>query len=169
MKTRVRPIQYLWAYHVPGKFCLFGFPMAVLILAYHATGMELGTLREPSVLGHAVLILALSIPLGLLSAAVFISAFLAPFYLRAERLNGGPFAVGDKVYVIAGRNAGEIREVYSNWQSLTVRIWLGEQEEKTFKDVFFTVNLIKIREVEQSHAEATSETAPSAVPEASDA
>jgi hypothetical protein len=153
---RVNPIQYAFAYDIPGKLCYVGFPIAVLVWSFVKSDIRLENLKDLSVLGFGLLICVISVPLGLLLAALFICFFLSPFYLAVERMNGGPFRQGDRVYVIAGRNKGEIKEVYSGWQGLAVRLIIGEAEKETFKDVYWSLSLIKVEQAEPepgAHAE----------------
>lgn len=75
-------------------------------------------------------------------ALLFLVGILVSFpiigsiYYARELANGGPFKVGDRVYIIAGRHKGKVTRVYSMWQGGTVRLELGEKEKETFKDIF---------------------------------
>ena len=135
--------QRLFARDIPGRLCLIGFPAVLIILSLRYAQITSASLHSLSMWGWLLLITAVCIPLGVFSAAIFISIFLAPIYQVAIRRNGGPFNVGDKVYVFAGKYKGTSTKVYSQWQGLSVRILLGEKEEKTFKDVISPLMLIK--------------------------
>jgi len=141
---KVTPVQYIFAYDIPGKLCYFGFPLAVLAWSFARSGIRFENLADLSLLGLGLFICIVSIPLGLLFAGLFICYFLSPYYRQMEKVNGGPFREGDQVYIIVGRHRGEIRTVYSDWQGLSVRLDVGENEKKTFKDVYFSLRLIKI-------------------------
>ena len=78
----------------------------------------------------AVLIVALGLSL------IFGSVLVYPVYALQARLNGAPFAVGDRVRVISRRERGRISQVYSAWQGNTVRIDLGEEAREKFDDIF---------------------------------
>ncbi len=61
-------------------------------------------------------------------------------------INGGPFKEGDIVQVIGGPHAGKIAAVYEEWPSRSqVRVDLGEAEWKNVKDVFYNVQLVKVK------------------------
>ena len=142
-RARVSLIQYVFAYDIPGKLCLVGFPTVVLVWSFVISDICFGNIRDLSALGLGLLICVISIPLGLVFAALFICIFLSPFYLAMVKRNGGPFRKGDKVYIIAGRHKGEIREVYSCGQGLTVRLMIGEEERETFEDIYQSFSLMK--------------------------
>lgn len=147
-EMKVSPIQYLFAYDIPGTLCYVAFPIIVLLVAFSKAEIGIANLTDIRMWGYLLVILISSIPIGLLLGGLFICFFLSPFYRAMVRVNGGPFDKGDKVYVIAGPQKGRIVEVYSQWQGLQVRIELGEEAKKTFKDVYSTLSLMKIMDSE---------------------
>jgi len=147
-EMKVRPIQYLFSYDIPGTLCYVAFPIIVLLITFSTAEIGIANLADIRMWGYILVILLCSIPIGLLLGGLFICFFLSPFYLAMVRVNGGPFNKGDRVYVISGPQKGRIVEVYEQWQGLQVRIELGEEAKKTFKDVYPTLSLIKIRDAE---------------------
>ncbi|MFP6611084.1 MAG: KOW motif domain-containing protein [Pirellulales bacterium] len=145
---KVNPIQYFFAYDILGKLCFFGFPIAAMFISFTVSEIDAGSLGTLTILGLSFFISVVSIALGFLSAVVFISAFLSPFYRAVERMNGGPFKPGDRVYVISGDQKGKITEVYSDWQGLAVRIVIGEVEKRNYKDVCLSFKLLRVEGTE---------------------
>ena len=148
-RMKVTVVQRIFAYDVPGTLCYFGFPIAAVAITFWATETPWSYS-----LGISVLIVVFMVPVGLLSAGLFICFFLSPLYLAVERMNGGPFKPGDRVYVLVGRHKGRVTEVYSNWQGLAVRIRIGEYEEKTRKDIYSSTSLVKVKGAERRGAGA---------------
>ena len=90
----------------------------------------------------ARLALALGWALALLAGAIF----LPPIYHWRVRANGGPFKEGDQMQILSGRHASEVSMVYSKWQGTTVRVKLTPQDADEYKDVFQSVELLKVPE-----------------------
>ena len=72
---------------------------------------------------------------------------IGSIYYARELANGGPFKVGDRVYIIAGRHKGKVARVYSMWQGGTVRLELGDEAKETFKDIFGGNELLRADDV----------------------
>ena len=68
---------------------------------------------------------------------------LSGLHEKLARKNGAPFAVGDRVQILAGPRKGTVSRVYSAWQGNTVRVRLGEREEENFKDIFSPHQLLR--------------------------
>jgi hypothetical protein len=147
---KINLIQYLFAYDVPGKLCYAGFPIAVALYSFNTAKVSFNMLADLRTLGLMFLLLISSILMGLLIGALFICFILSPLYRAIERMNGGPFNPGDKVYVICGPHKGRILDVYSHWQGLAVRIALGEEAKKNFNDVCFSLRLLKTNHAESA-------------------
>ena len=141
---KVNLAQYIFAYDIPGKLCYIGFPIAMLVACFLIVDPSVAILTDVKALALFLVIVVLAIPLGVLVGGLFICFFLSPFYLAVERMSGGPFKKGDRVYVIAGTAKGKVTEVYSGWQGLSARIELGEDKKPNFKDVYSSLRLIKI-------------------------
>jgi hypothetical protein len=87
--------------------------------------------------------------------AVGLSLILVPFvwgpiFHARERLNGGPFLVGDRVRILVGPHRGRISRVYSLWQGSSVRVQIGKEAEDTYKDVFSPMQLVREGDAEQT-------------------
>ena len=82
---------------------------------------------------HTLLAFVASYLLGMLFGVMFLGRFVG---LLAIKLNGGPFAVGDRVLILAGSHKGEVGTVYELWKSrFQLRVFLSEEEKKKVKDV----------------------------------
>jgi hypothetical protein len=145
-------MQYVFAYDILGKLCFVGFPLAALIAVFLIIAPGVVVLTDLKVMALLLAVVILAILLGVLVGALFICIFLSPFYLAVERMNGGPFKGGERVYVISGKAKGMTTKVYTGWQGLSARIELGEEEKANFKDVYSSLSLIKIEETEQENA-----------------
>jgi hypothetical protein len=56
--------------------------------------------------------------------------------LLARKVNGAPFAVDDRVMILAGPHKGKVVSVYELWKSRgELRVYLGEEEKKEVTDV----------------------------------
>ena len=141
-------LQYMFAYDIPGKLCYVGFPIAVLVWSIVMSGARLENLNDLTVLGLGLLISVVSVPLGFLLGALFICFCLSPFYHAMERMNGGPFEPGDRVYVISGRDKGEIKRVCSRGQGFSVILRIAEEEKKTSEDSYWSLGLIRMEQAE---------------------
>lgn len=80
---------------------------------------------------------------GFLFGAIIACLILGPLYGLRARLNGGPFAPGDRVVVLSGKHRGRRGSVYAEWQEGTVRVGLGEQEKARFQDIFGQHQLLR--------------------------
>ena len=65
------------------------------------------------------------------------------FYHLAIRLNRGPFKAGDCVQIISGKFAGTVTTVTEGWQGNSVRVDLGADAKKNFKDIFQPPELMR--------------------------
>lgn len=67
-----------------------------------------------------------------------------PFLMWCAEANGGPFAVGDRVMVLAGPYADRVSIVYSMWQHDAVRVDLGEDAKSRFADIYGAYQLVRV-------------------------
>ena len=88
-------------------------------------------------------LLILGLLLGYFGAALIGWPILGTMYYERELKNGGPFEVGNAVQILAGPHKGRITRVYSTWQGNSVRVELGEEAKKTYKDVFSPTQLLR--------------------------
>lgn len=64
----------------------------------------------------------------------------------AARLQGWPFAVGDRVWILSGRHKNRIATVYAVWlERGLVRVDLGPELRKQFDDVYCAVTVCRVR------------------------
>ena len=143
------PIRLLFAWDIPAKVC-FTFPIIAPFYAVWFAIKPLENLKEPIFIGAAILILLLGIPLAFLLTVLFISIFIAPFYILNEKMNGGPFEVGDSVYILSGKHKGKVTEVYAKDQGSCVRIRLSDREKEKSKDVYPPQRLLNTKKLNQA-------------------
>ena len=102
-----------------------------------------------SILSFTVVVV-ISPAIGFFLGILFGALLLPPMYALRERLNGGPFKVGDSVQILIGPHKGMITQVVSPWQGRSYRVKLDKESEKSFKDIFGADQLIKEMNAEQS-------------------
>jgi hypothetical protein len=85
----------------------------------------------------------LSFSTGFFLAIALAWPLFGPFLMWRGEVNGGPFVIGDRVMVIAGRYANRVSTVYSTWQHDTVRVALGGAAESRFEDIFAGYQLLR--------------------------
>lgn len=101
-------------------------------------------LRDWSMTGTYLLISLTAAPLGL-ALGIFPGGMVLGILLHfRSMMNGGPFKPGDTIQVIGGIFDGRVTKVYSGWQGNSVRVELGEDAKREFKDVFSPHQLIKV-------------------------
>ena len=92
--------------------------------------------------------------LGMLLGVMFLWRFVG---LLAIKLNGGPFAIGDRVFILAGPHKGEVGTVYELWKSrFQLRVFLNEEEKKKVKDVLGDHQVWRVAEDKSEGAEQQS-------------
>jgi len=96
----------------------------------------------------AVVMLAVSLPIGFYIGAFTAGFLLSPLYCLMGWWNGAPFAIGDTVQIIGGKHRGKVARVYAMWQGDSVRVRLGDTEESCFSDVFVPSQLLRVRDTE---------------------
>jgi hypothetical protein len=71
--------------------------------------------------------------LGMILGGMILSPLL---HVLARKMNGGPFAVNDRVLILAGPHKGKVVSIYELWPSrFQLRGYLGEEEKKKVTDV----------------------------------
>jgi len=100
----------------------------------------LGFLENGVIFVYWVLI---GIPIGLLLALFPGWLYIAPLLFERDRINGGPFKVGDTVQILAGPYKGRVGRVYSTWQGESLRVELGEKAKEDCKDIFSWGQLLR--------------------------
>ena len=100
-------------------------------------------MREPWTLLLTAVVVGVSLLLGLVGAVPALWILLGPELLEQGRLNGGPFAVGDRVMIITGPHRGTVSTVYGHWQSGTNRVQLGKEARENHADIFGDYQLLR--------------------------
>ena len=132
-----------------GLFPLFGFFLAIAVCR-----PTFSMFRDwQYVLLFVLAIIVAPVLFFLLGVLISFPIIGSIFYAR-ELANGGPFKVGDTVYIIAGKHKGKVTKVYSQWQGSSVRLEIGEKEKETFKDIFGSVCLLRVNESEPEHEDS---------------
>jgi hypothetical protein len=85
---------------------------------------------------------ALAPVIGFFVAFIFASIVFPLVVYICECMNGGPFKVGDTVQILTGPYRGRVTRIYSTWQGCTFRVQLGLEEQKTYKDIFCSDQLL---------------------------
>ncbi len=95
---------------------------------------------------YVIVALLLSFLLALVAGTFLAGIFwplLRPLYKARCAKNGAPFQVGDHVRILAGRHKDRVVKVYDTWSGDSVRVDLGENERKDFKDIFDPIQLLR--------------------------
>lgn len=130
------------------KLWLGGWTLGVAAVAISATDPSRAMFSDWRWLLSFGVVVIVSPALGFFVGIFAGSVILPPVYALRERLNGGPFKVGDSVQILVGLHRGEITKVVSPWQGRSYRVKLDEESEKTFKDIFGADQLIKEEDAE---------------------
>lgn len=99
----------------------------------------------------ALLFVAVLLLSGMLGFVVSVPAawlLMGPTLMDQGHRNGGPFKPGDLVQVISGAYRNRVARVYSTWQCETVRVDLGEEVKRQFKDIYAAYQLLCIERAE---------------------
>jgi hypothetical protein len=99
-----------------------------------------GGWRSVVLLGGIVIV---SLLLGFFGSLLLAWPVLGTLYYGRETKNGGPFKGGDVVRVLAHPHRGRVAHVYSLWQGDTVRVDLGEEAKREFKDIYHPWQLLR--------------------------
>jgi hypothetical protein len=68
---------------------------------------------------------------------VWISVLVFPtIYGMIERMNGGPFKVGDTVLILSKKHLGKRGVIYEMWQGVQFRVDIGDEYKEKFMDIF---------------------------------
>src|SRR5882762_9575681 len=67
----------------------------------------------------------------LMSLIVGITRLWPLLSMPIRKMNGGPFAVGDRVLILAGRHKGGVGPIYEFWKERgQLRVYWGEEEKE---------------------------------------
>jgi hypothetical protein len=91
----------------------------------------------------SVVAILAALPLGAVLGMLVLGPLIRIF---VNSLNGAPFQVGDSVQILIGPYRDRVVRVYEIWPSRgQVRVELGEQAEKSVKDVFWNFEVCRER------------------------
>lgn len=88
--------------------------------------------------------IVISLPIGAWIGGILGAILLPPLFRWREKANGGPFAIGDRVQIIAGKHAGRIGRVYALPQGAPFRVDIGPLAAADFTDVFSGVEVMLV-------------------------
>ena len=116
--------------------------------AFLALGLMLHTLQQEGVLianlGVVVYTVIAAVPaaaIGWILGFFFLWPYLGCI---ASRLQGGPFHVGDPIWILVGEHRGKLTHVYDVWEERgQVRVDLGLEAKEKYTDVFCTVAICR--------------------------
>jgi hypothetical protein len=92
--------------------------------------------------------------LGMFFGGIILSPFL---HMLARKMNGGPFAVGDRVLILAGPYKGKVVSISELWPSrFELRVYLDEEEKKKVTDVLGDHQVWRVTEDKSEGAEKQS-------------
>lgn len=131
-------------------------PLAVAILTVRSIGLNAEYFGDPWYVIMLVVATVLSLIVGFFAVIPTAWVLLGPIHMEQGIANGGPFAPGDLVQIIAGPHRNRVSRVYSTWQHETVRVDLGERAKSEYADIFAAFQLLRIETAEQSDARETS-------------
>jgi len=116
-----------------------GAVLAVVLVSC-ACNISFQMLKDWGFTWRYILAILLVAPLGFLITALSAAFWGPPLSAFIVLLNGGPFKVGDRVQIIAGKHAGiitTVREIgWGNGSGTVLRVNLGEEAEKALTDEF---------------------------------
>ncbi len=140
---RPTPTQRLFAQGWPERVILPAVILWVGIGFVRDTGYTFDLLPDWRATLWAFVVFVLGCAAGFLLGVFLLWLLLSGLHEKLARKNGAPFAVGDRVQILAGPRKGTVSRVYSAWQGNTVRVRLGEREEENFKDIFSPHQLLR--------------------------
>jgi hypothetical protein len=120
---------------------------ALLLFTLHEEG---ALIREWTVIGWIVLAAIPVAGIGYIIGVVFIWMILGGI---AARIQGWPFAKGDEVVILSGKNRGRVVTVYEVWEPRgQVRLDLGDEAKENVTDVYCAVAVTRTKNTEQADA-----------------
>ena len=120
---------------IASEIWLHAWLLASLILALRAlveaTDFSLAALRSPTFLVLFLLAVPATFALTLVMSTVLGYCVFDGMVERQTRRNGGPFSIGDRVTIIAGRNAGRRATVTSYGQCRSLMLTIDDESDET--------------------------------------
>ena len=149
--------QIMWATGRP-LFILRRTCIAALITwAFISIAPSLAASTDFWTIVYAGKLILISFICGHFVSALCGTFILGPIQLSKAKENGYPFRPGDRVYVIAGRDAGTIAAVYDTWRNDGIRIDIGERRKEHLEDIFYPINLLLVERYAESLGASTGE------------
>lgn len=75
---------------------------------------------------------------------------LGPVVYHQSLLNGGPFAPGDVVMILAGPHRGRISRVYGIGQHGALKVEIGEEDRRQYMDSFPAYQLLRVTQKQEN-------------------
>lgn len=122
----------------------WGWSIAAVVFAIWKMELRLGGLAEFSTWLLYLFAVVAAFLTGWFASIIPALFVFGPILYTQGMVNGGPFAPGDKVYIIAGKHRGTISVVYKAWQNETVRVELGAAARESYTDIFAAYQLIRV-------------------------
>ena len=115
-----------------------------------ALAMMVAELQSKSALtahpGVLIWIVLAAVPMAAIGWIVGVFFLWIPLGHAAARVQGWPFAVGDHVWILSGRDRDRITTVYEVWAERgQIRVDLGPERKDKFEDVFCAVEVCRAR------------------------
>jgi len=121
---------------------IFG-AIGLLLFTLHEEGALMG---EWEVVGWIVLAAIPAAGIGYIFGAAFIWGILGGI---AARIQGWPFAKGDEVVILSGKDRGRVTRIYEVWEPRgQVRLELGDKARETITDVYCAVAVTRTKNTE---------------------
>ncbi len=118
--------------------------ISLLLFTLHEEG---ALMAEWPVIGWIALTAIPVAGIGYIVGVVFIWSILGGI---AARIQGWPFAEGDEVVILSGKNRGRVTKVYEIWEPRgQVRLELGDEAKECVTDVYCAVAVTRTRNTEQ--------------------
>lgn len=148
MDHEIKPTlsQRFFAWGWPIQIWFSMFPLIGIVLTIHTCKPTFAAFRDWQYLLLFILAVIIVPIVSFLIGMIVSWPILGAIYCEREVINGGPFKIGDMIYIIAGKHKGKITRVYSLWQHGTVRVELTEKEKETFKDIFAPSCLLRVND-----------------------
>jgi hypothetical protein len=135
--------QRVIASNLPVNLCLLVGQAVGLTLLFRSLEPSLESLRDPWFITLAVFSLFATVVLSFFGAAIVGLAVFGSLMDDQERRNGGPFAVGDRVQILAGRYAGQIGTVAHFGQGQTVCVKISSLDKDADVGVYSHYQLLR--------------------------
>lgn len=137
------PVRYVFARDWPLKAYLGLGAGLCLVGAIYACQPSLPMFRDWRYVLLFVASAVIAPVLGFVLALPFAWIVIGPLYRFQAWRNGAPFRPGDCVRVLVGPYHGRITRVRERWQGGSLRVELGPEADKAFKDVFSPTQLLR--------------------------